>query len=85
MVAAAATGAVFLAKTVTRLSPELLQWDQWKSTQPPDRRHLMREDGMHSLQWYLVVISEAHPTLDRQVRVVTHYTARGTHKRPASP
>ena len=31
----------------------------------------MRKDGMHSLQWYLVVISEAHPGLDGRVRVVT--------------
>ena len=44
---------------------------------------LMREDGLHSLQWYLVIISEAHPGLDGQVPVVTHYTARGMHKQPA--
>jgi hypothetical protein len=37
MVAAAATGAVLLAAAVTRLSPELLQQDQWKNTQPPDK------------------------------------------------
>jgi hypothetical protein len=43
----------------------------------------MREDGMHLLTWYLIIISEANPGLDRQVRVVTHYTARGTYKQPA--
>ena len=58
---------------------ELQQWDQGNipNLQAGDVI-LMREDGMHSLQWRLNII-EVHPGLDRRVHVVTHYTTRGTY------